>query len=169
MGLFTSMELNSMEDLYVEQLGDLYDAEQRIAKALPKMAQAAHAPELKRAFETHLRETENQVRRLEQCFKLLGKPAKAKTCEATKGLIAEGEEVVSAKGDPDVKDAALIAAAQRVEHYEMAAYGCTRNFAMRCGQHEAASILQETLDEEGATDKKLTEIAEASVNLRAAT
>ena len=108
------------------------------------------------------------MKRLERCFELLGQAPKAKTCEATKGLLAEGDEILGAKGDPHVIDAALIASAQRVEHYEMAAYGCTRNFAMRCNQTEAASLLQETLDEEGDADHALTNIAEASVNAQAA-
>jgi ferritin-like metal-binding protein YciE len=167
MGLFRET-LNSMEDLYLDQLEDIYDAEQRIVKALPKMAAAATAPELKRAFETHERETQGQIKRLERCFELFGKKPKAKTCEATKGLIEEGDAVIKASGSDDVRDAALIAAAQRVEHYEMAAYGCTRQFAMRCGQENAAELLQETLDEEEKTDRILTEIAESSINLKAA-
>lgn len=167
MGLF-SETLNTMEDLYLDQLEDLYDAEQRLTKALPKMAAAAHSPELKRAFETHLRETEGHIKRLEQCFDLIGKKPKSKTCDAMKGLVSEGDTVVSATGDPDVKDAALIAAAQRVEHYEMAGYGCLRQFAIRCGQENAAELHQETLDEEEKTDRLLTEIAESSVNVKAA-
>jgi len=168
MGLFSSMALNSFDDLFVEQLEDLYDAEQRLVKALPKMATAAHNSTLKSAFQQHLRETENQVSRLEQAFKILGKSARSKTCEAMKGLVAEGDEVISASGDPDVKDAALIAAAQRVEHYEIAGYGSARTFAQRLGRNDVARLLQQTLDEEGATDKKLTSLAEQSVNLKAA-
>src|SRR5262249_17212000 len=114
MGLFSSgMGLNSFDDLFVEQLQDLYDAEQRLVKALPKMADAAHSASLKAAFQEHYRQTQGHVSRLEQAFKMLGKSAQSKICEAMKGLVAEGEEVISAKGDPDVKDAALIAAAQR--------------------------------------------------------
>ncbi|QDV36498.1 YciE/YciF ferroxidase family protein [Tautonia plasticadhaerens] len=168
MGLFTSKELNSMEDLVCDQLGDLYDAEQRLTKALPKMANAAHDAKLKAGIEAHLRETEGQVTRLEQAFKAMGKEPKAVTCNAIKGLISEGEEVIDAKGDPDVKDAALIAAAQRVEHYEIAAYGSARNFALRHGNQTVARLLQETLDEEKATDAKLTELAESSINVKAA-
>jgi ferritin-like metal-binding protein YciE len=168
MGLFTTKELNSMEDLLCDQLGDLYDAEQRLTKALPKMAKAAHDAKLKAGFEQHLKETEGQVRRLEEAFKLLGKEPKAVTCDAIKGLISEGDEVVKASGDPDVKDAALIAAAQRVEHYEIAGYGCARNFALRNGSKSVAALLQETLDEEKATDQKLSEMAEASINPKAA-
>ena len=169
MGLFSSsLKLNSLDDLLVEQMEDLYDAEQRITKALPKLAGAAHNPALKAAFEQHLRETEAQVTRLEQAFQALGKSARSKACEAMKGLVAEGDEVVAATGDPDVKDAALIAAAQRVEHYEMAGYGSARTFAQRLGRHDVAALLQKTLDEEGATDKKLTALAESSTNPRAA-
>lgn len=167
MALF-SETLNTMEDLYLDQLQDLYDAEQRLAKALPKMAKAASSPELKRAFDTHLSETKGHVTRLERCFELFGKEPKAKTCDAMKGLISEGETVVNASGDDDVRDAALIAAAQRIEHYEIAGYGCLRTFAMRVGQENAAELLQETLDEEERTDRLLTEIAEASVNVKAA-
>ena len=169
MGLFSSsMALNSFEDLFVEQLQDLYDAEQRLTKALPKMADAAKSASLKAAFQEHLRQTQNQVTRLEQVFQLLGKTAQSKTCEAMKGLVTEGEEVISATGDADVKDAALIAAAQRVEHYEIAGYGTVRTFAQRLGHQQAAQLLQQTLDEEADTDKKLTALAERSINPRAA-
>jgi len=167
MGLFSSMTLNSFDDLLVEQLQDLYDAEQRITKALPQMMAAAHSSALKSAFEEHLRQTENQIKRLDQVFKYLGKTAKSKTCEAMKGLVEEGSEVVKADGDPNVKDAALIAAAQRVEHYEIAGYGTVRTFAQRMGQTEAARLLQETLNEEAETDKKLTALAESLVNPKA--
>ncbi len=170
MGLFSSSAaLNTFDDLFVEQLEDLYDAEQRLTKALPKMAQAAHNPSLKHAFQDHLKQTENHVRRLEQAFKMLGKSAKNKTCDAMKGLVSEGDEVVTGSGDPDVKDAALIAAAQRVEHYEIAGYGTVRTFAQRLGRQDIARLLQETLDEEAATDKKLTSIAEQTINPKAAT
>ena len=168
MGLFTSTTFNSLEELYEEQLQDLYDAEQRLTKVLPKMAEAAHSPQLKQAFEGHLTETKNQVTRLERCFELFGKSAKAKTCEAMKGILTEGDEILNAKGDPDVLDAALIASAQRVEHYEIAGYGTLRQFAKRVGQNEAAELLQQTLDEEGGADKKLTEIADGFVNAQAA-
>jgi len=168
MGLFTGITLNSFDDLIIEQLQDLYDAEKRLTTALPKMAEAAHSSSLKSAFQAHLRETEGQVTRLEQVFKMLGTSAKTKTCEAMKGLIAEGQEAISASGDPDVKDAALIAAAQRVEHYEIAGYGTVRTFAQRLGRSDVAQLLQQTLDEEAATDKKLTALAEASVNPKAA-
>jgi len=169
MGLFSSSAaLNSFDELFVEQLQDLYDAEQRLTKALPKMAAAAHNPALKSAFEEHLKQTENHVRRLEQVFQGLGKSAQTKTCEAMKGLVEEGSEVISGKGDPDVKDAALIAAAQRVEHYEIAGYGTVRTFAQRLGKSEAVRLLQETLNEEAETDKKLTALAEKAINPKAA-
>jgi ferritin-like metal-binding protein YciE len=168
MGLFTNIELNSFDDLFVEQLQDLYDAEQRLTKALPKMAEAAHNPTLKNAFNEHLRQTQNHLTRLEQVFKMSKQSAQAKTCEAMKGLIQEGQEAIDASGQPDVKDAALIAAAQRVEHYEIAGYGCARTFAQRLGRRDAAQLLQQTLDEEAATDKKLTALAEQAINPKAA-
>jgi ferritin-like metal-binding protein YciE len=133
-----------------------------------KMAGASSNGRLKSAFEEHLRQTEQHVARLEKIFQILGITAKRETCEAMKGLIAEGDEAISADGNPDVKDAALIAAAQRVEHYEIAGYGTVRTFAQRLGQAEIARILQQILQEEEATDKKLTEIAESSVNVGAA-
>jgi ferritin-like metal-binding protein YciE len=168
MALFTSVEFNSLRDLFVNQIEDLYDAENRLTKALPKMAEVAGASELKQAFQQHLTETRGHVSRLETIFRDLNIEPKRETCEAMKGLIAEGEQVINAKGDSDVKDAALIAAAQRVEHYEMAGYGSARNFAQRLGLSQAANLLQQTLNEEGAADKKLTQIAESAVNPQAA-
>jgi ferritin-like metal-binding protein YciE len=168
MGLFTSKEFDSLDQLFLDQLEDLYDAEKRLVDALPKMADAATSPQLKQAFQNHWEETKQQVRRLEQVFQEIGKSPERETCEAMKGLISEGEEMISAKGDPDVKDAALIAAGQRIEHYEMAGYGTARTFAQRLGLTNAAQLLQETLNEEGEADHKLTEIAEASVNVHAA-
>ena len=168
MALFTNTKFDSLNDLFVEQLEDLYDAENRLTKALPEMADAAQSSELKQAFRSHLRETEGHVQRLEQVFRIVGRDAKATTCDAMKGLISEGEQMIKAKGDANVKDAALIAAAQRVEHYEMAGYGTLRTFAERLGYNDAAQILQKTLDEEGAADKKLTNIAEKSINWKAA-
>jgi len=167
MGWFTSEKLNSFECLFTDQLQDLYDAEQRLVEALPLMAQAAHRKNLKDAFQMHLRETENHVRRLEQVFQSMGKTPKSKTCQAMKGLVAEGQEAIDAEGDPDVKDAALIAAAQRVEHYEIAAYGTAKTFALRLGKQSAARLLEQTLEEEKAADHKLTEIAETGVNQEA--
>ncbi len=167
MGLLASTEFNTLNDLFLEQLEDLYDAEKRLTDALPKMAQAATSPELKQAFEDHEAQTRQHVQRLEQIFHRLGKSPQRETCEAMKGLIKEGEEMMGAKGDNAVRDAALIAAAQRVEHYEIAGYGTVRNFAQRLGLTDVAQTLQQTLDEEGATDKRLTAIAETSVNPQA--
>jgi ferritin-like metal-binding protein YciE len=166
MALF-SLELNSLEDLFVNQLEDLYDAEKRITEALPKMADAANSRELKQAFQSHLLETQQQVARLEQIFGQLGREPERETCQAMKGLLSEGEQMIKATGDADVKDAALIAAAQRVEHYEMAGYGTARTIAQRLGHTDAARLLQTTLNEEGNADKKLTAIAEQSVNVQA--
>lgn len=168
MGLFSSKEFTSLDDLLVEQIQDLYDAEHRLVEALPKMADSAHSPQLKAAFTEHLGETKRQVERLERAFQVLGHEPKRDSCEAMKGLIREGEEMLEAKGDPAVRDAALIAAAQRVEHYEMAGYGSARNFAQRCGQPAVAELLQETLSEEGAADEKLSAIATEAVNAQAA-
>lgn len=170
MGLFTSSAaLSTFDALFVEQMADLLDAEQRLMKALPKMAAAAHNPALRSAFENHLKQTEVHASRLEQLFNLMGIPPTTKTCEAMKGLVAEGSEIISGMGDPHVKDAALIAAAQRVEHYEIAAYGTARTFAQRLGKpDEVARLLQQTLDEEKDTDKKLNVLAEESINPRAA-
>lgn len=169
MGLFSSSTtLDSMETLFIDQMEDLYDAEQRLTKALPLMMNAAHDPLLKAAFDQHLHETQNQIKRLEQAFQMMGYKATSKTCHAMKGLVEEGSEVISAKGDPAVKDAALIAAAQRVEHYEISGYGTARTFAQRIGRDDVAQLLQQTLKEEEATDKKLTQLAESSVNLQAA-
>jgi ferritin-like metal-binding protein YciE len=167
MGLFGGKRLDSMEDLLVDHLKDLYDAEQRLTKALPKMAAAAKNPALKQAFESHLTETQNQLGRLEKAFQAMGQSPQAVTCQAMQGLIAEGDEAISAAGDPDVKDAALIAAAQRVEHYEIAGYGCARTFAQQLGKTDVARLLQQTLDEEAAADKKLTALAESRVNPQA--
>jgi ferritin-like metal-binding protein YciE len=168
MGLFTRKDLSTFEDLFVDQLHDLYDAEQRITEALPKMAEAAHSADLKMAFEDHLAETKGHVQRLETVFRQFGKEPQRETCEAMKGLIQEGEELLDASGDEAVKDAALIAAAQRVEHYEIAGYGTARSFAEQIGRRDLAQLLQETLDEEGSADKRLSDIAESVVNLQAA-
>src|SRR5438477_11839693 len=168
MKLFTSTEFNSFQDLFVNQLEDLYDAEQRLTKALPKMAGAANSNQLRQAFQQHLTETQGHVSRLETIFRQLGIDPKRETCQAMKGLISEGEEMVDATGDPSIKDAALIAAAQRVEHYEISGYGTARSFALRLGRSQAAQLLQVTLDEEAATDKKLTALAEQQVNQQAA-
>lgn len=168
MALFTSVEFNSLNDLFLNQIEDLYDAENRLTKALPKMAEAAHSGQLKQAIQQHLTETQGHVSRLETIFRELKVEPKRETCQAMKGLIAEGDEMIDAKGDPEVKDAALIAAAQRVEHYEISGYGTVRTFAQRLGLTKIANLLQQTLLEEVAADKKLTTIAESSVNVQAA-
>ncbi|MEZ4732745.1 MAG: ferritin-like domain-containing protein [Caldilineaceae bacterium] len=157
------MQLNSLKDLYVEQLRDLYSAETQLVNALPKMAQAATSSDLKKAFQNHLDETRTQKQRLEQIFSEMGASPQGQTCKAMEGLIKEGEEVIQAMGDSQVKDAALIAAAQRVEHYEMAGYGVVRTFADELGFSNAKSLLQKTLEEEGNADKKLTSIAEGGI------
>ena len=168
MPLFTTTEFNSLNDLFLNQIEDLYDAEQRLTKALPKMAEASHSPQLRQAFQSHLTETEGHVSRLERIFQEIGHKPERETCEAMKGLIAEGEEMIKATGDPDVKDAALIAAAQRVEHYEMSGYGTARALARRLGLNQAVTLLEQTLQEEKAADQKLNTIAESQVNPSAA-
>jgi ferritin-like metal-binding protein YciE len=161
------MKLDSLEKLYIDELRDLYNAENQLLKALPKMAKHASHDELKQAFETHLNQTQEHVERLDEIFEELNEKPTGKTCKAMKGLIQEGSEYLEANGDESVLDAALIAAAQRVEHYEIAAYGTVRTFANMLGQNEAADLLQQTLDEEGETDKLLTELAESVVNVEA--
>jgi ferritin-like metal-binding protein YciE len=167
MSLFTSTEFNSFQDLFLNQIEDLYDAENRLTEALPKMAEAASSPQLRKAFENHLTETRGHVSRLEEIFRAMNIEPKREACQAMKGLIAEGEEMIKAKGDPEIKDAALIAAAQRVEHYEMSGYGTARSFANRLNLAQAVGLLQQTLQEERAADEKLSSIAESSVNARA--
>ena len=168
MPVFTSLEFNNFQDLFVAHIEDLYDAENRLTKALPKMADAASSSRLKQAFQDHLLETQGHVSRLEQIFREINLKPKSETCEAMKGLISEGEEMIKAKGDSEIKDAALIAAAQKVEHYEISGYGTARAFARRLGLTQAASLLQQTLQEEKAADEKLNNIAESSVNPQAA-
>jgi ferritin-like metal-binding protein YciE len=161
------MPLGTLHDLYVEELRDLYNAENQLLKALPKMAKGAASEELKAAFEEHLEVTRGQVERLDQIFEELGEKATGKKCKAMEGLIEEGKEMLEEDGDPSVLDAALISAAQKVEHYEIAGYGCVRTFAQLLGYERAAELLQETLDEEGEADKKLTELAESVINVEA--
>ena len=168
MALFSSESFNSIDDLLVNQMKDLYDAEHRIADALPKMADKATNPQLKSGFEKHLGDTKTQITRLEQAFEALGKKADRETCQATVGLIKEGQETLDAKGDSDVIDAALIANAQRIEHYEIAGYGTVRSLARRAGHQKVADLAQQTLDEEGQMDKQLTQLADSSVNPAAA-
>jgi ferritin-like metal-binding protein YciE len=155
--------LSNLNDLLVHELQDLYSAEQQLVTALPKMARAASSNELRDAFNHHLDQTRTHVSRLDEIFSMLNIQTNGKECEGMKGLIKEGESVIEAMADNDVKDAALISAAQRVEHYEIAGYGSARTFAEKLGYNEAADILQDTLDEEGQADKKLTKIAEGSM------
>jgi ferritin-like metal-binding protein YciE len=161
------VQLDNLEELYVHELKDLYDAERQILKALPKMAKAASNRELQRAFQKHEKQTERQVQRLDRIFKELGETPGRKKCKGMEGLITEGQELIRERPDPDVLDAGLIAAAQKVEHYEMAGYGTARTYAQQLGHDRHAELLQQTLDEEGETDKLLTELAVSSVNIEA--
>ena len=161
------MEMETLKDLYVEELKDLYSAENQMIKALPKMIKAASHEELKQAFSRHLQESEIHAQRLEEVCDELGVSPKGKKCVGMEGLLKEGSELIKEKPEPDVLDAGLIAAAQHVEHYEMAGYGCVRTYARQLGYENQAQLLQTTLDEEGDTDKLLTEIAESSINIEA--
>ncbi|MBN9365362.1 MULTISPECIES: ferritin-like domain-containing protein [unclassified Devosia] len=158
----------TLDDLFLDTLKDIYYAEKQIVKTLPKMAKAATAPELKAGFEKHLEETEGHVERLEQIFELIGKPARGKTCDAILGIIEEGKSIIEDfKGTPAL-DAGLVSAAQAVEHYEIARYGTLKTWAQQLGMTEAVSLLDATLKEEVATDKKLSQVAESNVNRKAA-
>lgn len=159
---------NGLQQLFLDELKDLYHAEHQVLKALPKMAQAASAPDLQKAFETHLQQTETQIERLERVFKLMNTPPKGKRCKGMEGIIEEGKEALEEGFEPQVLDAALVASAQRVEHYEMAGYGTLRTFAQMLGHKEAAKLLQETLQEEASTDKLLTVLAKSHINQQAA-
>jgi ferritin-like metal-binding protein YciE len=161
------MPMGTMQDLYVHELKDLYNAEKQLLAALPKMAERATHRELRQAFEDHTRVTEEQVRRLETIFDDLGQSPTGKKCKGMEGLIEEGKEILEEDADPDVRDAALIGAAQRVEHYEIAGYGTARTYAQQLGFSNHADLLQRTLDEEGETDKLLTKLAESRVNRHA--
>ncbi len=158
------MALDSLEDLFLNELKDVYNAEKQIVRALPRLAKAATSPALKQAFTKHLRETEGHVQRLEQIFQSLGQAARGKKCKGMEGLIEEGKEILEEDGAPEVIDAALISAAQRVEHYEMAAYGCLRTYAQLLGYKDADGLLQATLQEEEATDEALTALGEGGIN-----
>jgi ferritin-like metal-binding protein YciE len=158
------MGLGSMQELYLHELKDIHSAEKQILSALPKMAKAAKHDELRKAFEEHQQVTEEQVRRLETIFDDLGQKPGGKKCKGMEGLIEEGEELLEEDADPDVRDAALIAAAQRVEHYEIAAYGTARTYARHLGFDRHVEMLQRTLDEEAETDEKLTKLAESRIN-----
>ncbi len=167
MGLFTK-DIKTMDDLFVHQLRDIFYAEKRILTALPKMIDKASSPQLKSAFEAHLGETRNHVSRLEKVFQMHGAKAEAVTCPAIDGIIKEADEVAGEVMDKKVLDAALIAAAQAVEHYETARYGTLIAWAKTLGRNDCASVLSETLKEEEAADRKLTSIAESTVNREAA-
>ncbi|SRR5579883_735711 len=157
----------TMDDLLIDELRDLYDAEKQLTKALPKMAKAANSEELRAAFEQHLQQTQGHVERLEQIFEQLGHKASGKKCAAMNGLIKEGEDVASDTDEDSVRDAGLIAAAQKVEHYEISGYGSVRTHAQMLGHDQAVRLLQETLDEEKQTDTKLNSLAESMINERA--
>jgi ferritin-like metal-binding protein YciE len=167
MGLF-SKDIKNMDDLFVHTLRDIYYAEKQIVKSLPEMIDKANNAQLKQGFQTHLRESENHVKRLEQVFELIGKKTQGVDCPAIDGIIEEAEDVVGEVQNKSVLDAALIAAAQAVEHYEMTRYGTLIAWAKQLGRNDAATILNQTLDEEKATDKKLTEMAESQINRKAA-
>jgi len=156
--------MESLEELLQEELKDIYDAEKQLTKALPKLAKKATTPDLQDAFEEHLRQTEQHMERLEQVFDQLGMPVKGKTCKGMKNLIAEGNDMIADADDDATRDAIMIAAAQKVEHYEIAAYGTMRTWANVLGHREIASMLEDTLEEEKETDQKLTGIAEGFVN-----
>ena len=153
------MQLQSLQDVFTHEIQDLYDAENQLLQALPKLAQAASNQELRKAFEHHLDETRDHVQRLEEIVGQLGISGSGETCEAMRGLIKEGEKTIAIQGDPTAKDAALIAAAQRVEHYEIAAYGTARTLAGELDHNEAQDLLDQTLDEESNADSLLTKIA----------
>jgi ferritin-like metal-binding protein YciE len=163
------MSLDSLNTFFVNELKDIYNAEKQLVTALPRMAKAAASPELENAFTSHLQETEGHVDRLEQIFGLLDLPVRGKKCKGMEGLLAEGKEILQDNGDDSVIDAALIAAAQRVEHYEIAVYGCLRTYAQLLGHTKAVDLLNETLAEEEAADKKLTELGEGGINEAALT
>lgn len=159
-----NMKLDTLEQLYVSELRDLYSAENQLIKALPKMAKGASSPELKDAFEKHLEQTKGHVERLEELFGQRDESPKGKTCQAMKGLIEEGSEILKQEGESSVIDAGMIVAAQKVEHYEIAGYGSVRTFAQLLGKDEEAKLLQATLDEEAETNELLNELAETVVN-----
>jgi ferritin-like metal-binding protein YciE len=158
------MKLKSLHDLYLTELKDLYSGAQQIIKALPKMAENSTSADLRRAFEEHLEQTRVHAERLEQIFEKLDESPKGQKCKGLEGIIEEGEDIIDADAPPAVCDAALIASAQRVEHYEIAAYGTARTYARRLGFEDQAQLLDQTLQEEGETDKKLTSLAESWIN-----
>jgi ferritin-like metal-binding protein YciE len=162
------MKLKTLDDLLVKELRDLYSAEKQLIKALPKMAKAANSGALAEAITEHLEVTRTQAERLEKIFEMLEVSSRGPKCAAMEGLIEEGSELLEEEGDPSVIDAGIIGAAQRVEHYEIAGYGVARTFARLLGHDKIADLLQTTLDEEGETDKHLTELAESEINVEAA-
>ena len=161
------MELNTLRDLFVEQLQDLYNAESQLIKALPKMAKKATNEELKQALEQHLAETEQQRERLDQIFELLGEKAGRHKCKAMEGLIEEGEELLKEDAEPEVLDAGIIASGNRIEHYEIAGYGTARTYAAQLGEKQIEKLLSQTLEEEKKADALLTELAESTINIQA--
>jgi ferritin-like metal-binding protein YciE len=162
------MSLNSLESLFIEELRDIYNGEKQILRALPKMAKAAESADLSQAFTKHLKETQGHVQRLERILRELGQAVRGKQCKGMMGLIEEGKEKLEEEGEAAVLDAALIASAQKVEHYEIAAYGCLRTYAQLLGYDQVAKLLEQTLAEEEAADKKLTQLGEAGINEAAA-
>ena len=160
-------KMATLEDLYTDLLKDLYSAEKQLVKALPKMAKNAQSPDLQKAFQEHLRQTEGQVDRIERIFSEMGGSPRGKKCVGMEGLVEEGNELLQEDVEPNVLDAGLIAAAQKVEHYEIAGYGTARAWAERLGYDKAARLLQETLEEESTANEKLTKIAESHVNMEA--
>jgi ferritin-like metal-binding protein YciE len=161
------MKIESLQDLFLDQLRDIYNAEQQILKAMPKMVNAAHEPELQLSLNHHLEETREQINRLERVFEEMGARPKGKTCHAVMGIIQEAQELIKENAEPNVLDAGLIAAAQKIEHYEIACYGCLRTWAHQLGDPAAADLLQQTLNEEKNSDERLTYLAETMVNVHA--
>ena len=162
------MEMNDLQDLFIEELKDLYSAEKQLLKALPRVAKGAENPELKTALQNHVKQTEVHVQRLERIFEKLGTSGRGKKCKGMEGLIEENKEMLEEDADPEVMDAGLIVGCQKVEHYEIAGYGSVVTFAKLLGDQESAKLLAQTLDEEERADKLLTEIAESSINVQAA-
>ena len=162
-----TMELETLKDLYIHELKDLHSAEKQLTRALPKMAKAATNEHLAKGFKEHLEQTEEHVNRLEQILESHDQSTRGPKCKGMEGLIEEGSEMIEEDAEDEVRDAGLISAAQRVEHYEIAGYGCVRTYAELLGDTKGAELLQQTLDEEGATDKKLTELAKTLINIRA--
>jgi ferritin-like metal-binding protein YciE len=161
-------KMHSLEDLFLMEVKDLYNAEKQLTKALPKAAKKASSPELKSAIEEHLHQTEGHVNRLEEVFKMMGQPVKGRSCPAMKGILEEADEIIGEKAEPSVKDAGIIGAAQKVEHYEIASYGTVIQWAAQMGREDIKQLLGQTLDEEKETDQKLSELAKTRINVEAA-